>query len=640
MHWPSRMSVRHGLVIALGLAALVPTIAAADSSDPARGAAAAPGTRTASATTTATTVTMELVEPGYDGLQRLLDSEARQAMADGQFRRAWYLFWRLLEIDPDDTRALREAGRVAQALGKFEYSVAAFARVELLRGDPIDPELHYLRGEALDALGRRAEAEVEWTRAEQQIGLEPLDRQRTMWLARIAALRHRLDDALALYQTLVPADRSSPAYAEIALAEVEAYTLSKKWPGAERALRRFLTLQPDHPRALALLAWVLEAQGTHGEVVRLRADFAGEWVDHPTKTVEYARALERVYRLPDALARYREARALGVDDLDPDIERVAGRVAPELAAGVGTRTDGSGTVAGWNAGANLPFGGRNRLVVSAVQEASTGGGILGDDTMTSGALWALRTDRDGDRYGAGVTGREQQDSRGIGASAMLATSQDRAIQIQLRGDYGQAWRESATTVREGGVVDNLQGAAYARALNGKLLLSVGVQGRRLALAARDGMTEVHAAQVLGVAGVDYVLSTDPTRVARGEILGDELLMPRSLSSSIVLSYRHYELSGDDPFGQRLTLVTRSSLDELSASVGQVLDPRGMIAVEARGGYGHDWLRDGDRYRVGGSLMLSLTRTSRLTLDYDLANETFTGLVGRRQAGMAVLHVDL
>jgi len=144
------------------------------------------------------------------------------------------------------------------------------------------------------------------------------------------------------------------------------------------------------------------------------------------------------------------------------------------------------------------------------------------------------------------------------------------------------------------VVDNLQGAAYARALNGKLLLSVGVQGRRLALAARDGMTEVHAAQVLGVAGVDYVLSTDPTRVARGEILGDELLMPRSLSSSIVLSYRHYELSGDDPFGQRLTLVTRSSLDELSASVGQVLDPRGMIAVEARGGYGHDWLRDGDR----------------------------------------------
>jgi hypothetical protein len=39
-------------------------------------------------------------------------------------------------------------------------------------------------------------------------------------------------------------------------------------------------------------------------------------------------------------------------------------------------------------------------------------------------------------------------------------------------------------------------------------------------------------------------------------------------------------------------------------------------------------------------MLSLTRTSRLTLDYDLANETFTGLVGRRQAGMAVLHVDL
>lgn len=635
-----RMLTRPGLVAALGLAALLPASALADPSTQASPDAS--GARTAAATTSATTVTMEIAETPYDGLQVLLDEEARLAMNEGKFRRAAYLFWRLLEIDPDDVRALRESGRVAQALGSFEYSIDAFARLEALTGGKPDPEIHYLRGEALFALGRKDEAEREWSRCEQELAAAPLDRQGTLWLARIDALRGKLGESLARYQTLVPIDRESAEYADVAILQVEAYILSKEWKAAERELRAFLVIQPEHARAKEVLAWVLESRGKASSALPLRAAFAEEWTEHPRKTLEYARSLERNYKLPAALARYREARALGVPDVDRDIDRLDGKTSPELAAGYGVRSDGGGDVTGWTAGANLPLGGRHRVALNVAQDTTSGGlGLVGQDRTTSGALWGLFGDGDGDTIGVALTARDSETfGAGFGGSAMIATSQDRRAQLQIRADYGQAWRESATTVREGGVADAASAVAYVRGLDGKLLFSAGVQGRRLALAPRAGEMQVHAAQVLGIGGLDYTLTSEATSNARGEILGEEMTTGRSLTSSIVLSYRHYEMSADDPFGERLTLVTRSSLDEVSATMSQVVDHRGAIAAELRGGVGRDWLRDGNRYRAGASLMLSFTKASRLTLDYDVASETYTGLVGRRHAGSAVLHVDL
>jgi hypothetical protein len=623
------MNGTHGLAAMLGVALVAPTLANA-----------APRDATVDPTPAATTVTVALVEPGYDAFTGLLDEEARLAMNAGDYRRAWYLFWRLLAIDPDDTRALRESARVAQALGAFTYSVDAFARVDFLSGGRADPELHYLRGEALAALGRRPEAEREWSIAVRELEAAPRDRRAILWLARIAALRGQLGQALALYEPLLPIDEQSAEYAEVRLYEVEARILSKRWRAAERALRAFLLQQPAHPRALGLLAWVLEARGHDDGALVLRAAFAEDWTEHPRKTVEYARALERVHRLSAALDRYREARALGVDDLDVDIARMRGRVAPELAAGASVRVDGSGTVAGWSAGANLPLGGRRRLVVSAVRETSTGGGALGDDTAGSAALWGLLTTPEGAGVGVGVTARQRDHDRGLGASAIVTSSPERAFQLQLRGDYGLPWRESATTVREGGVFDAATIAGYGRIDGGRVLIGAGLLGRRLALAPRADEGTIHAVQMLGFAGVDLNLLSDPTRAARGEILGDELLSSRALATALVLSYRHYELSADDPFGERLDLVTRSSVDELSTAARAVLDPDGMVAGELRGGIGHDWIRGGVRLRAGASLLLSFTRGSRLTFDYDVGSESQTGLIGRRHAGTAVLHVDL
>ena len=199
---------RHALIAALGLAALVPTSAGADPGVTAR-TPATDAELTAAVTTPDTSVIVAFEEPKYDGLQLFLDEEARLAMSKGDYRRAWYLFWRLLEIDPDDTRALREAGRVAQALGKLDYSVEALGRVAAARPGTPDPELHFLRGEALDALGRHGEAEQEWATCERELAVKPLDYQGTMWLARIAALRKDLGKSVALYQSVMPSDRQS-----------------------------------------------------------------------------------------------------------------------------------------------------------------------------------------------------------------------------------------------------------------------------------------------------------------------------------------------------------------------------------------------------------------------------------------------
>jgi len=195
-------------------------------------------------------------------------------------------------------------------------------------------------------------------------------------------------------------------------------------------------------------------------------------------------------------------------------------------------------------------------------------------------------------------------------------------------------------VREGGVVDSATAQLFAAPRAGKLLFSLGLQTRRLGLAALADEPAPHAWQAFGAAGVDYTLHSDPTRTARGEILDGELLAPRALAASTILSLRHYELTSQDPFGARLVLVERSRIDEVSGVLRRVLDRRGVLGAELRAGAGYDWLREVRLFRAGASLLVSATASSRLTLDYDLANESRTGLVGRRHAGSVVLHVDL
>jgi tetratricopeptide (TPR) repeat protein len=588
-------------------------------------------------------VTVEVDAPAYDGLQALLDDEARTALANGDFKRAWHFFWRLLEIDPHDVRALRESGRIASALGKLTYAVDTLAEVDSLDGTVADPELHYLRGDALFALGRKDEAELEWQAVKRDLGDGPYDRRGTLWLARIEVLRGNLDGALALYQPLLDADMvGTPTYAEVTLYEVEAYILCDDWKSAEAKLRDFLAGEPDHERARAMLAWVLEGRHKIDEELPLRQEFAEEWTDHPRKTLEYARALERAHDDSAALHQYREARALGVVEASTSVDRLEQRMSPELGAGAIARGDTSGDITGYFGAATVPFGGRFRLSLSALHEISAGALPMRteDRTETTGTGWGILTTRRGSIFALGTSVRMSDPAHGIGGSGIVQTSPLGDVQLQVRGDVNVPWHESASTFREGGTMDTLGAQVYASPRSKRVLFSVGGMARRLALQPVGGLEMEHALQLWGSAGVDVIVHSAPGEEVRGQILDNEMLAPRSLSTATVLSYRHYEMSSDDPFGEQLVLVERSSMDELSGAARKVFGARGMLGAELRGGIGYDWGRQVKQWRAGASLLLSATRTSRFTFDYDTATESATGIVGRRQQGTVVLHVDL
>ena len=85
----------------------------------------------------------------------------------------------MLKALPHDGPAERDAGRAATAAGQFEYAAEALEKAHHFEGHKPDPELHYLRGEALFTLGRDEEAFREHRIAELEIGPDPEDRMRS-----------------------------------------------------------------------------------------------------------------------------------------------------------------------------------------------------------------------------------------------------------------------------------------------------------------------------------------------------------------------------------------------------------------------------------------------------------------------------
>jgi tetratricopeptide (TPR) repeat protein len=589
-------------------------------------------------------VTVEVTATEYDGLQTLIDEEARVAMNEGNYKRALRLFKRLLKIDPHDVRAMREAARVAKAMGKLEYAVGMFRRVDDLDGTTPDPELHYLCGETLHALGRKREANAEFKRAEEELGAGPHDRQGTLWLARMAVLRGDLELADRLYDPLLrDPNQTAASYAEVMLYKIEAHILRQDWIGAEALLEDFLADYPDHERGKALLAWVLEGRGKVDEELALRKEASRERVERPRKTLEYARALERSQDYDAALDHYKEARSLGVTEASAGIVRIEQRMSPELGGGLAMRSDPSGTISGWRVGATMPFGTRLRLAVTATGESSSEGVLINEmeRSTQSAAGWMILNSRRGGMLAVGPSYRVGDEREGIGASGALHTSPQRDVQLQIRGDYNTLWNESASTLRYGGVQDNVGAHLFLKSevSDREVLASFSVQGRRLGLEPVFSMDYIRARQLFASGGLDVQLDQRGDRAIRSETFDGEMLHARSMNSATIVAYRHYELFGEDPFGERLVLVERSSIDELSAVVRRV-EQRGVLGGELRGGLGYDWARYVKQWRAGASLLLAATTTSRLTVDYDLASESGTGLVGRRHMGSVVLHVDL
>lgn len=582
-------------------------------------------------------------------LDELRHAEAQAAMAEGDFYRARQLYLTILIGDPNDATAAREAGRASHALGDFAAAVSELSRAHELSQKAADAELHYLLGEALYAVGRNDEARRIHDLAVGEISPTPTERMQRLWLARIHARRGELPAADALYAAIL---REQPRDEEALVARIEAHTLCKAWPRAEELTRQFLYARPDHQRGREILAWILEVRGSIDEETILRGDLAeaAAPVDRE-RTIAHGRSLERARNFHGALVRYRQALALGTSSdpaLKAAIERLENQLSLETAVGGAYRTDPSGSSTEVRVGVAVPISGENAVSLTASYDLASASTVATDAnsaTVTTGLL--LGHGREvtsalmvSGNYHRMTMAGEAVDFAHVGAAAEVRIGTGSRFQLHARADLNMPWREAANTIREGGRYDGLTAHAYALPLGPRLVIDAGVQARRMEL--EDLMPtmqmDANGRQYLFFGGLDYVLQVDPTHVARGQILDEEMLWPTYLADSVVLHYRHYEGFTRDDFGERLVLSERNTIDEVGGTVRRTFGR--VLGAELRAGTGYDFARELTMWRAGGALLASPSANTRFTFSYDIANESTDAFVGRRHTGWITFHADL
>lgn len=576
---------------------------------------------------------VEYVGPPRDHVEQNPRDDADRELRAGHFEQALNYYLIAIERNASDRHSLREAGRAAHALQKFDRAESLLTRAGALSPRP-DPELHYLLGEASWALGHNELATQSHLTALREIGNAPASRIEKLWVARIYGRLGERTKADSIYDGLGDD-------AEAALAQAEMHAVAKEWSAAERAVRRLLAAHPAHARGSEMLAWVLEAKGELADELAVRKDLVTDDAGATTLR-DYGRALERSGDWAGALRAYRKAatRPDGEKDLELTraLDRVDGRMSIELMAGAIGRSDPSSEGFGGFAGFAVPYGRASQWSVTALQEyVTSNGGSTYASELRGLFMW-----RAGDAHlyagtKLGLAHKTFIPGVTAGVSSGLLAGH---LTLTLDAEAGTMWRETPRAVFEGGRVDGATSHAFISLLDQKLILDSGVQARQLTLTA-DGMGVPDARQLLAWTGADYVAWANFAHEARGQMLDDSLLHPTFAADSAVISYRHYELIGetDEMFASRMSLANRASIDELSVTLRKVFF-KGALALDARGGFGRDWVRELYLGRGGVAMWLSPTTRSRLSLSFELARESVNAFVGERRTGWMNYHVDL
>lgn len=619
-----------------------------------------------------------------------LRADADAALASNETDRARRALDKLVELTPADARVRRDIGRLAYVVGDFDQAARSLEMAYVLDGRRPDPELHYLRGEALYELGRRDEARREHALLASELGSAgPRERIQKLWVARAHARQNQLAHADALYETLWP---TAPQLdQEAALAQVEAHVIARDWSGAEAILQRVLARDGRHRRAREILAYVYEASGQIDHELALRAEMASEDPTAETSR-QWGRALERAGDFKGALARYEEARERGAGAADEtlvtSLSRMRYRLTPEVAGAFIARRDPQADSLRAQAGVALPFASRHTLSLFAWHDTSSGR-VLRSNMLPSGggsatglgSLVFLQS-RGGASLLVGgdlryIVPADPGHARPAmpmlsGATPTVGATAETVLPFKLsslaggeaflRGDFNQQWNDSSVTVSEGGSLNGGAAHLYAFTSNRRFTLTAGTQIRQFRLAEVSAPTTVgmppvggptapgiamptssdaKSMQKLFVAGGDVVLWSRPARMLMGESLDERLARRTSLSDALVLSYRHYQLFGSssDAFSSRLVLAPRAANHVVSSNIRKVLAD-GRLGVDLRGSLGYDTQREVALYGAGGSLVLIPTWAGRLFVSYDIAREAATGLTGTRHTGWITYHADL
>ncbi len=598
--------------------------------------------------------------PDVDQLRK----DASDDILNGQFDKARHELEQVLQQMPRDAPAQRDAARAASAAGQFDYAVAALERAHHFEHHTRDPEIHYLRGEALYVLGRDEEARREHHIAELEIGQTPTARMEKLWLARIYARRGYVVLADRLYQTMLPAPPAADA--EVALNQADAHLINEDWTGGAAVLRRFLALEPKNVRGREMLAWALEARGELDGELEVRRSLSDD-LPTPSHDRDYGRALERAESFAAARDRYR--RALDQQGGNPEAtlmtsyQRMRFRTTPEVAGGGSLRSDPQAWAWRAQAAAALPFGLRHVLGATAWHDSSydhNANQVVGSDLLakagnvTGLGLHALFAHRSGASLLVGADARYATesgvDSTGVdhlfgrrgfhfGAQAEGATKMWQYAHANVHAYLNEQWNEAPVTVHEGGTMTGATGHLFLYPTNRVVLFDGGAQARRLALSPQGTPEAPTASQLLVWAGIDFNLWAAPANVVHAEALDERMVRRTYLNDAGVLAYRHYELVTDSAPDFRISLAPRASIDNGTLIIRKAL-AGGRIGFDIHGGGGYDHIQRHVLAQGGGSFVLALGWSTRLLASYDLASETATGLPGRLQIGWLTFHADI
>jgi tetratricopeptide (TPR) repeat protein len=614
-------------------------------------------------------------EDGFAGSKPLSPEEAQRVeeerqqasdtLAHGDLDRARRQFEEVLRTLPHDGSAERDAGRAAQAAGEFEYAAEALEKAHHFSGHKPDPELHYLRGEALFTLGRDEQAFREHRIAELEIGPNPEDRMKRLWLARIYARRGYVVLADRVYDPMWPAPPKFDD--EIALNQADAHLLNKDWEGGARVLRRYLALDPKNVRGREMLAWALEADGDLDGELEVRRGLAA---DQPTaqNKRDYGRALERAANYRAASAQYGAALSIGGGGDDNTLvtayDRMHFRVTPELSGGGMLRSDPQAWDWRVQGGAALPFGAHNQAGLLAWYDSSTdwsanqvvGSNVLRETGSVAGlggyALYGRRsglsllggadlrfaTTTGDDAAGAQLYGPTRQFS--FGGQGELDTPIARVVQVNLHLDLNEQWNDAPVTVHEGGAQTGALGHVYIFPHNRILLVDSGAMVRRLSLRPLEpGDSSPTAMQYMAWAGIDFNLWTDSTRIVRGESLDEKMVRSRPLNDAGVLAYRHFEIVSNLSPNFRIALYPRDSIDNGTFIIRKAL-LGGRVGAELHGGLGYDNKQNQLLAQAGGAVVIASSWSTRLTIAYDYVHQSTIALPGTLEIGSVAFHADL